>query len=58
MHGSNEPDMEKMPTKRFWQGKKDFGAEHIQATVPLLLPLWDAAARIATHTLQLTALLS
>lgn len=47
MHDSNEPDMEKKPMKRFWQGK---GAEHIQATLPLLLPLWDAAAKITTHT--------
>jgi len=58
MHGSSEPDTEKMPMKRFWQDKEDFRPEHTQATLPLVLPLWDAAARIATHTLQLTALLS
>lgn len=39
MHGSNEPDREKTPMKRFWQGKDHFRAEHIQATLPLLLPL-------------------
>lgn len=50
MHGSSEPDTEKMPMKRFWQGKDDFRTEYIQATLPLLFPSWDAAARIATHT--------
>lgn len=36
MHGFNEPDMEKMPKKKFWQDKEDFLS---------LLLLWDATAR-------------
>lgn len=33
MHGPNKSDIEKMPMKRCWQGKEDFRAEHIQATL-------------------------
>lgn len=49
MHGSNESDMDKMPVKRFYQDKGDFRVEHIEAAL-LLLPLWDATTRIATHS--------
>lgn len=58
MHSSHDPDTEKMPMKRFQQGKQGFKAEHIQATLPFLLLLWDAAAKIATHIAKLTGLLS
>lgn len=49
MRGFNEPDMEKMPKKKFWQDK-DFRAEKIKEHFLSLLLLWDATARITIHT--------
>lgn len=51
MRGFSEPDMEKMPKKKFWQYKEDFRAEQIQATLPLPPPVMGCNSKDHhTHT--------